>query len=277
MKREALRVTSTIPVAPTTLYFAWIDSDHHSSMTGSTAKIDPVVGAKYSACNGYVTGKLIILDLGRRIVMSWRTTDFPRDAADSRVEVHFETLGMSTRILILHTEIPEGQSEKYKALWNDKYIAAMRAYFSKFLPDPRNPPIRRPPPPPPEGDDDEEEDEVPAKGKGKLGAKAAPPVKAALSVKSSQGAPKAPASGPGVHKTDKPGSLKTPAPPAKAPPAKAPPAKPAKAPPAKPAKPLKAPAKPAPKPPAKKAPPPKKPTKPAPKPAKKPTKPAPKK
>jgi len=108
MKKEALRVTSTIPVAPTTLYFAWIDSTHHTSMTGQTAKIDPVVGAKYSCCNGYVTGKLVILDLGRRIVESWRTTDFPRDAADSRVEVHFETLGLSTRILILHTEIPEG-------------------------------------------------------------------------------------------------------------------------------------------------------------------------
>src|SRR4051794_28996093 len=186
MKREALRVTSTIPVAPTTLYFAWIDSDHHSSMTGATAKIEPVVGAKFSACNGYVTGKLVILDLGRRIVMSWRTTDFPRDAADSRVEVHFETLGVSTRLLILHTDIPEGQAEKYRQGWNEKYITPMRAYFSKFLPDPRNPPVRRPPPPPIE-DDEEEEEEVPAKGKGK----AAKPI------------PHAKPSGPGVVKAAK--------------------------------------------------------------------------
>jgi uncharacterized protein YndB with AHSA1/START domain len=212
MKKEALRVTSTIPVAPTTLYFAWIDSAHHSSMTGQTAKLEPVVGAKYSACNGYVTGKLVILDLGRRIVMSWRTTDFPRDAADSRVEVHFETLGLSTRILILHTEIPEGQSEKYKALWNERYITPMRAYFSKFLPDPRNPPVRRVPPPPPE-DDEEEEEDVPVKGKGKLGSKTAAPVKStqlgkgappAKGAPSSKGGPppKAAASGPGVHKAD---------------------------------------------------------------------------
>jgi uncharacterized protein YndB with AHSA1/START domain len=199
MKKEALRVTSTIPVAPTTLYFAWIDSTHHSSMTGMTAKLEPVVGAKYSTCNGYVTGKLVILDLGRRIVMSWRTTDFPRDAADSRVEVHFETLGLSTRILILHTEIPEGQSEKYKALWNEKYIAPMRSYFSKFLPDPRNPPPRRIPPPPPESDedDDDDEDDVPVKGKGKLGGKSVPPAKGS--------------SGPGVHKVDGKPAAKAPA------------------------------------------------------------------
>jgi uncharacterized protein YndB with AHSA1/START domain len=272
MKREALRVTSTIPVAPTTLYFAWIDSDHHSSMTGATAKIDPVVGAKYSTCNGYVTGKLVILDLGRRIVMSWRTTDFPRDAADSRVEVHFETLGASTRILILHTEIPEGQSEKYKALWNEKYITPMRAYFSKFLPDPRNPPVRRIPPPPPEGDDeDEEEEDMPVKGKGKLGmkpSKAAPP-------------PKPASSGPGVHKADsKPAKIaaKAPAPKAPAPKAPAPKAPPPKAPAAKALPPKGKPAKAAAKPAAKKAPPAKKPaakkapSKPAKKPAAKPKK-----
>jgi hypothetical protein len=216
-------------------------------MTGQTAKIEPVVGAKYSACNGYVTGKLVILDLGRRIVMSWRTTDFPRDAADSRVEVHFETLGLSTRLLILHTDIPEGQSEKYKALWNDVYVSPMRAYFSKFLPDPRNPPVRRIPPPPPESDEDEdEEDEVPVKGKGKLGAK--PSVAAGIPVKSTQlgkgpaparGAPSAKggpppkaANGPSVHKTE----------------SKPAPAKPAAAKPTAAAKPAKKPAAPAKKP-----------------------------
>jgi len=235
MKKEALRVTSTIPVAPTTLYFAWIDSTHHTSMTGQTAKIDPVVGAKYSCCNGYVTGKLVILDLGRRIVESWRTTDFPRDAADSRVEVHFETLGLSTRILILHTEIPEGQSEKYKALWNERYITPMRAYFSKFLPDPRNPPVRRVPPPPPE-DDDEDED-VPVKGK--LAARLA-----AAKGQKPTAAPKAAPSGPGLRKAD--GKVAKPGKPAPAAVAK-PAAKPAK-PVAKPAKPAAKPAKPAAKP-----------------------------
>ena len=269
MKREALRVTSTIPVAPTTLYFAWIDSEHHSSMTGGPAKLDPVVGAKYSAVGGYVTGKLVILDLGRRIVMSWRTTDFPRDAADSRVEVHFETLGPSTRILILHTEIPEGQSEKYKTLWNEKYITPMRAYFSKFLPDPRNPPVRRPPPPPSEGDEEE------PKPKSKLAMmKAAKAAEAAARAASAARLPKAPSSGPGVHKAETKVAAKVPAAKA-APPAPVKPAPAAKA--SKPAPAAKAPAKaaksapkkPAPAPAAKKA---------APKAAKKPAakKPAPK-
>ena len=264
MKKEALRVTTTVPVAPTTLYFAWIDSTQHAAMTGGgPAKIDGNVGAKYTAMNGYISGKLVILDLGRRMVMSWRTTDFPKDAPDSRVEIHLNALGPSSRILVLHTEIPEGQAEKYKALWNEKYFAPMRAYFSKFLPDPRNPPPRRIPPPPPEDDEEEEEEETPKKG--------------------AKGKPGKP--GPTVAKAPPPAPSKSKAPPPKAaPPSKSPPPKaPSRAAPAKPApkaakpapKPAAKPAKPAPKPAAKKPAAKPAPKKPAAKPA--PKKPAPKK
>lgn len=242
MKKEAIRVTTTIPVAPTTLYFAWLDSDHHSAMTGGAAKMTADVGAKYTAWNGYISGKVVTLDLGRRLIMSWRTSDFPRDAADSRVEIHLEALGPSTRVTILHTDIPEGQGEKYKAGWVDKYFTPMRNYFSKYLPDPRNPPPRRIPPPPPEDDEEEEEETPPAKGK--KGVKVPPP---------------APSKGPGVKKIDEKQApaakvvAKKPAAPVKAPPVKAPPPKAAAK---KPVAPAKA-SKPAPKPASKKAPPPK--------------------
>jgi uncharacterized protein YndB with AHSA1/START domain len=245
--KEALRASTTIPVAPTTLYFAWLSSEQHSAMTGGKAKIEPDVGTKFTAWDGYISGKLITLDLGRRIIMSWRTTDFPRDAADSRVEVHLEALGGNTRLTILHTEIPEGQGEKYRSGWTEHYFDPMRRYFSKYLPDPRKPPPPRPPPPPM----DEEEDDKPKGKKGKVAA-------AKVVV----------AKGPTVAKVDaKKGAApaKKPAPPAKAP------AKAAK----KPAAPAKkpAPAKVAPKKPAPKKPAPKKPA------AKKPAakKPAPKK
>lgn len=256
MKKEALRASATIPVAPTTLYFAWLNSEQHAAMTGTgAAKIDPTVGSKYSAANGYITGKLVVLDLGRRIIMSWRTTDFPRDAPDSRVEIHFEALGGSTRVLILHTDIPEGQGEKYRQGWNDNYFVPMRTYFSKYLPDPRKPPPPRRPPPP--MDDDDEENEPPkgklaalkakvaaAKGKGPTVAKA--PLSKTV-VAGGKAPPSAKAPPPSKKPASKPApkSAAKPAPPPSAkkkaaapPPSKKPakkPAAPAKKPPAKPA------------------------------------------
>jgi len=247
MKKEAIRVVSTIPVAPTTLYFAWLSSEQHAAMTGGAAKIEPNVGSKYTAWNGYISGKLVTLDLGRRIIMSWRTTDFPRDATDSRVEIHLEALGGNTRVTILHTEIPEGQGEKYREGWNDKYFTPMRTYFSKYLPDPRKPPPPRRPPPPPE-EDDEEEETTPAKGakgikgKGPSVAKAPPSKKAVAAAKAApppskkpaaKSAPPPPSKKPAAKPAPKPAAKPAPKPaPKKAPPAK-------KAPPKKPAKPAK--------------------------------------
>ena len=183
MKKEALRVSTTIPAAPTTLYLAWLNAEQHSAMTSGAAKIDSQVGGKFTALDGYITGKLVNLDLGRRIVMAWRTTDFPREEPDSRVEVHFEALGGSTRLTVLHTDIPEGQSDKYRETWNEKYFAPMRTFFSKFLPDPRLPPPPRPSMPPDFEEEEEEEEEIeepPKKGKP---LKAAPPSKKVLAAK----------------------------------------------------------------------------------------------
>jgi uncharacterized protein YndB with AHSA1/START domain len=169
MKKEAIRVSTTIPAAPTTLYYAWLSPEQHSAMTnGAVAKIDPTVGAKFTTFNGTVSGKLVILDLGRRIVMAWRTSEFPRDAHDSRVEIHLEALGGSTRVTLIQTEIPEGLGEKIRSIWNDEYFGPMRSFFSKFLPDPRNPPPPRRPMPPPE-DEEEEEEETPPPAKSAKG------------------------------------------------------------------------------------------------------------
>lgn len=193
MKKEALRVSTTVPSAPTTVYFAWLTAEQHSAMTESPAKIDQTVGGKYTARDGYISGKLVTLDLGRRIVMSWRTTDFPREDHDSRVEIHFEALGGSTRILVLHTEIPEGQGEKYRALWNDNYFTPMRNYFSKYLPDPRLPPPPRRPIPP---EDEEEEEEAPPKKKAKVKAPKVSPLARPSTVDLSPSAKSSPAKSP---------------------------------------------------------------------------------
>jgi len=227
MKKEALRVSGTIPAAPTTLYYAWLSTEQHSAMTGSAAKIDANVGGKYTACDGYISGKLVILDLGRRLVMSWRTTDFPREAPDSRVEIHLEAQGGSTRITVLHTEIPEGQGETYRATWNEKYFAPMLTFFTKYLPDPRKPPPPRQPIPP-----EDDEDDPPKKLTGKAAAlakirearaakaaKAAapPPKKAAAAPASKKPVAAAPAAPPGSKKPAGAPPAKAPAPAAKKP------------------------------------------------------------
>ncbi len=76
-------------------------------------------------------GKTLELDPPRRIVQSWRTTEFPEEAPDSRLEIDLEEARGGTRITITQTEIPSGQGESYRQGWIDYYFTPMKKYFSR--------------------------------------------------------------------------------------------------------------------------------------------------
>ncbi len=126
---ESLDLSVVLPVTPERLYKAWLDSKEHSAFTGSKAKIAATVGGKYSAWDGYITGETLELDPPRRIVQSWRTTEFPKDSPDSRLEVLFEAEGEGTRLHLIHTGIPDGQAKKYEGGWPEAYFDPMKEYF----------------------------------------------------------------------------------------------------------------------------------------------------
>jgi activator of HSP90 ATPase len=73
----------------------------------------------------------LALDPPRRIVQAWRTTEFPDGAADSRLELTFSPSAGGTRLILRHTEIPEGQGISYAQGWIEHYFEPMQAYFGR--------------------------------------------------------------------------------------------------------------------------------------------------
>ncbi len=126
---EKLKMSATIPAKPEEIYESFMDSEKHSEMTGSEAKVDPKINGKFSAWDGYIEGKTIEMEPGRRIVQKWRTTDFPAESPDSTVEIVLERVEKGTKIVLIHTEIPDGQKDDYKQGWKDFYFNPMKEYF----------------------------------------------------------------------------------------------------------------------------------------------------
>jgi uncharacterized protein YndB with AHSA1/START domain len=129
---DAFRITSMVPGLPERIYAAWLDSGAHTAFTGKTAKIDPTIGGKFIALDGYIHGRTIELLAGRRIVQTWRTKEFPHSAHDSRLEIQFESAEGATRLTLLHSLLPDGQGERYKKTWTDRYFYPMRNYFGRL-------------------------------------------------------------------------------------------------------------------------------------------------
>ena len=129
---DTISVSAVLPVKRATLYNAWLDSKEHTAFTGAQARVDPKVGGKFSAWDGYITGKTLLLKRGQKIVQSWRTTDFPEGSPDSRLVILFDVTPTGTRIVLEHTDSPDGQGKSYRAGWKDYYLMPMKQYYKSI-------------------------------------------------------------------------------------------------------------------------------------------------
>ncbi len=123
-------ISTTIPAAPEEVYKAWLDSKQHGEMTGAAAKVSAKVGGKFEAWDGYITGKNLDLEPGKRIVQAWRTSEFSDDEEDSKLEVILVKANSGTKLTIKHSNLPE-HGMQYKQGWVDSYFEPMKDYFEK--------------------------------------------------------------------------------------------------------------------------------------------------
>ncbi|MGD0724766.1 MAG: SRPBCC domain-containing protein [Spirochaetia bacterium] len=129
-KTDSIKVSATIPAEPREVYSAWMSSKGHGEMTGSSAKVTARIGSKFSAWDGYISGKTLELKPDSRILQSWRTTDFTEEEPDSLLEVLLVKAKGGTRVTLNHSRVPAGHGPEYKKGWIDFYFKPMKEYFA---------------------------------------------------------------------------------------------------------------------------------------------------
>ncbi len=128
---NGFKISETIIASAADVYAAWLSSQGHTEMTGSPAQVDGSVGGKFSAWDGYISGSVLELEPFRRIVQAWRTTEFPDEAPDSRLEILLQELNGTTTVTLFHSGLPGEQVEFYRQGWQDFYFKPMQEYFGR--------------------------------------------------------------------------------------------------------------------------------------------------
>jgi len=114
---------------PKQIYESWLNSEKHSNMTGGQAKISNVVGEIFTAWDGYITGKNIALVPHRKIIQSWRTSQFKEGQSDSLITIDLLPDKNGTKLILKHENLTE-EDHHYKKGWVAHYLEPMKEYFS---------------------------------------------------------------------------------------------------------------------------------------------------
>ena len=123
-------VSAVIPASREEIYDAWLDSDGHTTMTGSPAHATANVGDAFDAWDGYISGKNLELEPGKRIVQSWRGSSYSDSDGDSQIEVKLEPVEGGTKITLTHTNVPDDQAS-HEPGWTTHYFEPMKKHFGK--------------------------------------------------------------------------------------------------------------------------------------------------
>jgi len=124
-----IRQTVLVDAPPHAVFEALLDSKKHAAFTGAKASISRKAGGRMSAWDGYIEGKNLRIEKDKVIVQSWRTTEFKESDPDSQVMFHFSKKGAGTRIMFVHSKVPDRLAESFRQGWIDNYWVPLKAYL----------------------------------------------------------------------------------------------------------------------------------------------------
>ncbi|MBU6341841.1 MAG: SRPBCC domain-containing protein [Bacteroidetes bacterium] len=130
---KSFSLSIELPASPEVIYNAWLDSEQHSDMTGSPAEISDQLQESFTAWDGYIFGTNLELTPFRKIIQSWRTTEFEDDEPDSLLEITLEPLGENTMLHLHHSNLP-AHGDAYIQGWHEFYFDPMLTYFAQLEP-----------------------------------------------------------------------------------------------------------------------------------------------
>jgi len=122
---KTIRQSVTLKVSPRAVYDALMDSQKHSRFTRAKAVISRRVGGSFSAYDGYALGKNLELVPGKKIVQTWRASDWPRGQV-SKVTFSLRKTNAGTQLTFTQTGIPNNQVASIKKGWIEFYWKPMK-------------------------------------------------------------------------------------------------------------------------------------------------------
>jgi activator of HSP90 ATPase len=130
MKTKTIRQSVTIKATPREVYEALMDSRKHSKFTGAKASISRKMGGKFKAYGDYISGMNLELVPDKKIVQSWRGSDWPKGHY-SKVTFSLKKVKNGTHLTFRQSGLPENYYKDINQGWRDYYWEPMKEILEK--------------------------------------------------------------------------------------------------------------------------------------------------
>jgi activator of HSP90 ATPase len=130
MKTKTIRQSVTFRASPYEVYEMLMDSRRHSKFTDAKASISRKIGGKFTAYRGYINGVHLDLVPDKKIVQSWRGSDWP-EGHYSKATFSLKKVKNGTRLSFTQTGVPDQHYADINQGWRDFYWKPMKEMLEK--------------------------------------------------------------------------------------------------------------------------------------------------
>jgi activator of HSP90 ATPase len=103
------------------LFEMYFDSKKHSAATGGRTRISRKVGGAFTAWNGQLRGKNLLIVPKKMIVQAWRATHWPASDPDSILILRFSKASGGGQVDLVHANVPEHDHKGVSEGWPKYY------------------------------------------------------------------------------------------------------------------------------------------------------------
>ena len=128
VETKDIRQDVIIKASPHEVYEALMDSKKHSDFTGAEARISREIGGKFNTYDNYSSGKNIELLTDKKIVQSWRASDWP-EGHYSTITFFLEPIEAGTKIKFTQQGVPVDNAEDILGGWKDFYWKPLKEFL----------------------------------------------------------------------------------------------------------------------------------------------------
>lgn len=131
MIKKIIKKTIFFPnVKPHAIYETLMDSKKHTKLIGDEAKISREVGGKFAVFSDYAGGVNLELVPDKKIVQTWRASDWPEDNFSQIIFLLKPEKG-GTKFIFTQEGVPMGNYNEIEKGWEDYYWKPMKESFLK--------------------------------------------------------------------------------------------------------------------------------------------------
>jgi len=130
MKTRTIHQQVTFKGTPHDVYELLMDEKKHGEFSQSKTIISRKVGGRISSGDGYIEGTNLEIVPDKKIVQSWRDTDWP-EGHYSKATWEFVPVASGTRMIFTQSGVPDDQYEATAQGWRDYYWEPMKEMLKK--------------------------------------------------------------------------------------------------------------------------------------------------